>query len=859
MMRDRTEVNRPFEELTFSRHSHHQTLENIAASALADGDFATAFKFADRRCRIEPPPLAHCFVLRADAAYKLGDHAGAMADLDAALQIAPDDLAALRRQLAWGSDAERNQAASTLILHDQNVGVIRTCAQILVRAGRRRLAVASVYDFLVSGWVVWDSDQDAELCIAGNDTTLTYALSPDPFHPLSRDMVRAASFRLPRARCATPQQLSISVEGERIYQHRLPSNAPIQRSARKPPLADHGDVADDYEPPVLPTVIVPVYADYSATRACIGGLIADNPSGASYRILIVNDATPDPAIARYLSSLGSHKHVEIQTNPINLGFVASVNMALSQVPLGDVVLLNADTLVPPGFVARLAHAAHSSSDIGTVVPLSNNSEISDFPLPYRNNPLRTHLDVIQLNRIVSRCNPEKVVDLPNGTGFCLYVTRACLDAVGQLSESFHRGYFEDIDFCLRARERGFRNVCAASVYVGHAGSRSFKSEKRTLVRRNLDVLDRRFPQLRAETAAFIAADPLRPSRQAIERHLPMRHKQPVLLFTGGSALLHVARSRAAQLAKDGQPVIFLDLVAYDRERKIRLRSEDDDSPQSLAFSFSNEVSLRDFRKYLRLLFPSHCEIIDAALFPSALAQTFTALKLPFDLWIADDALGDAQVPVRGLAGLMPDNRPLETDPYEKASAHGLIAGARRILAASPMAREFATNLLQGRKMDVIQPSLPPEAEFQLADFRQDDAPTLVVVPTRSSAREFAIIRHIADLLNDSAFDISILIAGATISDQRLLSFENVFVTGDIESTELTRVLQPHNVQWMLTGFDKPLFGHPLIETVRNCQRPVAYVDWSAGAIGPRAGDLPIRPGLSVEQVAIDVCFWIEGS
>src|SRR5262249_41037716 len=115
---------------------------------------------------------------------------------------------------------------------------------------------------------------------------------------------------------------------------------------------------------------------------------------------------------------------------------------------------------------------------------------------------------------------DLVVDLPNGTGFCLYISRACIAAVGHLAETFERGYLEDIDFCLRGREQGFRNVCAPNVYVGHAGSRSFGDTKRALVLKNLAVLDHRFPSFRAESASFVKADPLRPARINIERLRP---------------------------------------------------------------------------------------------------------------------------------------------------------------------------------------------------------------------------------------------------------------------------------------------------------------------------------------------------
>ena len=46
--------------------------------------------------------------------------------------------------------------------------------------------------------------------------------------------------------------------------------------------------------------------------------------------------------------------------------------------------------------------------------------------------------------------------MPSGVGFCLYITRAGMEAVGQLSEIYSRGYYEDVDFCLKAHEMGLR-------------------------------------------------------------------------------------------------------------------------------------------------------------------------------------------------------------------------------------------------------------------------------------------------------------------------------------------------------------------------------------------------------------------
>ena len=293
------------------------------------------------------------------------------------------------------------------------------------------------------------------------------------------------------------------------------------------------------------TVIVPVYDDHDATRACLESLLPELQSKAGTTAILVNDASPDARITKLLDSLAQRDGVRLITNERNLGFVGSVNLALTAVTVGDVIVLNADTVVPPGFATRLRAAARSAPNIGTVVPLSNNGEFTSFPVPNTPNPIGPVEEIMAIDAVAADANAGAVVDIPNGTGFCLYVTRECLDAIGVLSDIFESGYLEDADFCLRAREAGFRNVCAASIYVGHAGSRSFGAKKRALVMRNMRRVEARFPAYRNECAMFVKADPLKPLRAAIERQMPA--------LNAGAVTLHTkVISRVPQTDEDGK-------------------------------------------------------------------------------------------------------------------------------------------------------------------------------------------------------------------------------------------------------------------------------------------------------------------
>jgi GT2 family glycosyltransferase len=843
-------------EFITSQQPHHQVLEILAARALAARDFVAAFQYADRRCRIEPPALAHCYVLRAEAAFNIGEKTGALSDLKTALKISPHDAAATRRLFAWAGDTDRRSAALNLIAHDQDIGTRRAALEALTLNGQRQLAAVSVFDEYVAGWAAWDQDDEAELAIISEDGVVSTLLAADPFYPLSSHSVRATAFRVPRPTSLAPQMVSISRLGETFFSQRM---APNSRKKAADPEAIHPRTP--VSPDLQPTVIVPVFADFSATKACLESLLADHRAGKSYRIMIVNDASPEQEISNYITALSKQPHVTILTNPINLGFVGSVNRALSQLNDGDVVLLNADTVVPPGFVDRLKATAKLSDDIGTVVPLSNNSEISDFPNPNKNNPLGSRNDVILLDRIAAKSNKTVAVDIPNGTGFCLYITRACLNVVGGLSENFQRGYLEDIDLCLRARERGFRNVCAASVYVGHAGSRSFKTERRSLVLHNLGVLDRRFPHFRSECAAFMASDPLRTARQAIERLLPPPKGRPALVLTGVGALRAVAQERANQLLTDGRFTIVLEILSQNGQKRIRFSAVDHTAPQSLSFGLSTPADLHELRSCLGKLRPSHCEVIEAALMPPMLMHVFTKMKIPFDLWVADGA-SIASVTAHTRQGPATRARSKSiVDPRAMTGGTHLrktVSAARNILVPCAMAKAFTKHALHGRKSQLLKQPVNPVSLPHKRD-RPRGAKLLAIVPTRSSAQEFRAIRSLAVLLQRRRSDVSILVAGSTFDDLRLMSHKNVFVAGATDATELGSVLQPHNVGWMLTGFDGPLFGHPLIETVRNANVPVAYLDWSMGEIAPRAGDLAVHPDVPLDQFAQQVVSWIEGA
>jgi GT2 family glycosyltransferase/glycosyltransferase involved in cell wall biosynthesis len=309
-------------------------------------------------------------------------------------------------------------------------------------------------------------------------------------------------------------------------------------------------------------VVIPVYRGVQETLACLESVLAGGERWM--RVLVVDDASPDAALVAALEELAASGRIVLVRQEQNGGFPRAVNAGL--VAAGkdrDVVLLNSDTLVPRGWLARLRDAALSAPDIGTVTPLSNDATIMSYPYVDRVNPIPDLAETQRLDTLARTANGRELTTIPTAIGFCMYIRRDCLDAVGPMrADVFAQGYGEENDFCLRARHLGWRNVGLTGLFVGHVGGISFGAAKAHLIVRNLEVLNRLHPGYEAMIEAFHREDPLLAARQRMDaaRWREGRSaKGAVLLLTHdrvGGVLRRVQERCAAIQANGLRPIVL---------------------------------------------------------------------------------------------------------------------------------------------------------------------------------------------------------------------------------------------------------------------------------------------------------------
>ena len=278
---------------------------------------------------------------------------------------------------------------------------------------------------------------------------------------------------------------------------------------------------------------------------CIDSVLAH--SAGDYRLILIDDASPDPAISAYFDALARRgiSQLVLLKNERNLGFTLNANRGMRAArPQSDVVLLNSDTVVTSGWLAALARCAQSDSTIGTVTPFSNNAEICSLPRFCQNNPWPVTLDTEPMVEALARAAVPTYPDLPTGVGFCFYIRRALLDAIGVFDPAFGLGYGEENDYCLRAVGAGFRNVLCEDAFVLHTGGSSFGDKRSELAERNMKILLERHPGYLDLVLGYIAADPIRPLREfALSQYRLLTDSNPGVLHIihghGGGTEYHV--------------------------------------------------------------------------------------------------------------------------------------------------------------------------------------------------------------------------------------------------------------------------------------------------------------------------------
>jgi GT2 family glycosyltransferase len=354
-------------------------------------------------------------------------------------------------------------------------------------------------------------------------------------------------------------------------------------------------------------IIIPVFNNTKLVKQCIESIFNADYHLTHYKLIVINDASTETSLNEYLLSLKFSKKITLIINEVNLGYIRSVNIGIQNVTDGDIVLLNADTIVVNDWLDRLYNNAYSQQNIATVTPLSNNAEFFSFPTPLKINKLPSTNELKAIDSATSSVNKNADIYVPTGIGFCFFIRADCINQIGLFNETeLVRGYSEESEFCLRASQNGWLHKCAADVFVGHHGGQSFSYEKNRLVKINNERIQQFYPSYNEEIYLFTQQDQLKHARKALSRSMIQSSNTIVLLVADNHTINHPSfESRLLELSCEKTPWI-LQPTLHENESKLSLFTSQHRKFTNLHYSTHNELDelINDIRK----LNPAYIEL-----------------------------------------------------------------------------------------------------------------------------------------------------------------------------------------------------------------------------------------------------------
>lgn len=219
------------------------------------------------------------------------------------------------------------------------------------------------------------------------------------------------------------------------------------------------------------TVVIPSYNDKTVLIPCIES-IKKTTHPNLVKVIIVDDYC-QPSSRRFLKKLEDDQ-VRVIYREKNGGFAKAVNTGLKDAnKKHDVVLVNSDIIAHSGWLEALQFGAYEFGvDTGIVGPklLYPDGRIQSAG-SHRNTDSPKWFDHYYRFKDANY-GPANIPQYCLGvTGACMYVKREFLNYVGLLDEHFQFA-FEDMDWCLRGWEAGYRALYFPASTLTHVESAS---------------------------------------------------------------------------------------------------------------------------------------------------------------------------------------------------------------------------------------------------------------------------------------------------------------------------------------------------------------------------------------------------
>ncbi len=205
------------------------------------------------------------------------------------------------------------------------------------------------------------------------------------------------------------------------------------------------------------SIIIPLWNGATVITLCLDALyphFAEEP----FEIICVDNASQDESATLIVER---YPRVRLLRQPVNSGFAGGINAGIDAAQGDLFVLLNQDCAVQPGWWSAITQAFETRPEFGvagcTVLTVDGTVNHAGAMIS-RPSAYGIHYTEIGDSQ-------PRSVDYVTGAAFA--IRRQTWEAVGRFDEGYYPGYFEESDYCYRARSKGIETAYVPQARVTH--------------------------------------------------------------------------------------------------------------------------------------------------------------------------------------------------------------------------------------------------------------------------------------------------------------------------------------------------------------------------------------------------------
>jgi len=222
------------------------------------------------------------------------------------------------------------------------------------------------------------------------------------------------------------------------------------------------------EPPLTTSIIIPVFNNLELNRQCLDSLYRHTDL-RGVEIIVVDNASSDGS-TEFLAGEEAAGRLRLLRNSENLGFSKACNQGARAARGENLLFLNNDTIVTPGWLEGLERGLAAADRIGVV---GGKLLYPDDTIQHAGVAFDEHKRVDHIYRGFHRDHPavNKPREFQVVTAACMLIRRDLFFATGGFDENYRNG-FEDVDLCLKIRQLGYRVFYTPECVVYHLESKT---------------------------------------------------------------------------------------------------------------------------------------------------------------------------------------------------------------------------------------------------------------------------------------------------------------------------------------------------------------------------------------------------